>query len=116
MFGLWSHWILLQNHSAQTILVDCVTVWVSNLILQLPELDRAIAQKTVQDQLDQFLTVVEQSSAHFIVISNEVGLGIIPENRLARVYRDILGRVNQQLAKQATDVILLVAGIPMKIK
>ena len=66
--------------------------------------------------MDELLNVYRESNAEWIIVSNEVGLGLVPPYPLGRVYRDALGRANQQLAAQADEVILMVAGLPMKIK
>ena len=60
--------------------------------------------------------LLRRMDATFIIVSNEVGLGLVPENRLGRLYRDLLGRANQLLAQRADEVYLMVAGIPVEIK
>jgi adenosylcobinamide kinase/adenosylcobinamide-phosphate guanylyltransferase len=94
--------------SGTTIIVDCLTLWASNVLFA--DVDRA-AEKTAE-----WLDVASRHRGDVIVVSNEVGLGIVPDNALARQYRDLLGRMNQQVAAAADDVVLLVAGIPMHIK
>lgn len=93
------------------ILVDCLTMWLANLMLRegceggdLPKASRAL------------LTRIERLSTPTIFISNEVGLGIVPESPLARKYRDTLGWLHQQVAQAADLVVLVVAGLPLKIK
>ncbi len=97
-----------------TCLLDCLTLWVSNLLLSMecsPNADREILAA-----LDRVIEVYERSSASWIVVSNEVGLGVAPATPLGRVYRDILGRVNQAVAARADRVYPMVAGIAMEIK
>jgi adenosylcobinamide kinase/adenosylcobinamide-phosphate guanylyltransferase len=94
-----------------TILIDCLTVWTANLMehyAQDPDLVLAHA-----DRLAGFL---RRASATVIVVSNEVGGGIVPDNELARNYRDLLGGINQRIAAAADEVILMVAGCPLVIK
>jgi adenosylcobinamide kinase/adenosylcobinamide-phosphate guanylyltransferase len=94
------------------IVVDCLTLWVSNLLLALP--DDADAEAISASRATALLTVLRGHCA--IVVSNEVGLGIVPPTPLGRRYRDALGRVNQVVAAQADDVRLLVAGIELPLK
>ncbi|MBF0377235.1 MAG: bifunctional adenosylcobinamide kinase/adenosylcobinamide-phosphate guanylyltransferase [Desulfamplus sp.] len=95
---------------ADVILIDCLTLWVSNLMFNNFD-DRKIA--TVIQELQYTLT---SSSLPIFLVSNEVGMGIVPENGLARRFRDIAGMVNQKIAQTANQVIYMVAGIPMTIK
>lgn len=103
----------------KTIIIDCLTLWVSN-ILFLDE-DRARAGVEMPRRIKELLDLIEaigKSSAgiHWIIVSNEVGMGIIPTDSISRFYRELLGRANQQVARLANDVHLVVAGIPMELK
>jgi adenosylcobinamide kinase/adenosylcobinamide-phosphate guanylyltransferase len=93
------------------ILVDCLTMWVSNLLLQKDAPPGAI--QTAGERLVEALT---KTAAPTILISNEVGLGIVPDNPLAREFRDQVGWLHQRLAQVADLVVLVVAGVPMLIK
>jgi len=93
------------------ILVDCLTMWVSNLLLQEDAPPGSI--QTAGERLVEALT---KTAAPTILISNEVGLGIVPDNPLAREFRDQVGWLHQRLAKVADLVVLVVAGVPMLIK
>ena len=109
--------VVLGGESAAVVLLDCITLLVSNVLLEMgDELEETVAQTAVDAELDALLEKLAAWEGHWIVISNEVGLGIVPENRLARIYRDVLGRVNQRLAAAASKVILLAAGLPLIIK
>lgn len=88
-----------------TLILDCVTLWVSNLMLA-----DAAAKVDVLRETDRLIETYERGTASWIVVSNEVGLGIVPATALGREYRDLLGRVNQRLAARADDAYLLVAG------
>ena len=66
--------------------------------------------------MDALIDLMRRSACSFILVSNEVGSGIVPDNRLARVYRDALGRANQRLAMASDEVVLLTAGLPLKLK
>ena len=96
--------------AADVILVDCLTLWVSNLMFNNFD-DDGILKMT--QELQDALT---SSSSPIFLVSNEVGMGIVPENALSRRFRDMAGMVNQKIAQRADQVIYMVAGIPMKIK
>ena len=93
-------------------LLDCYTLLVSNLLLA----DTDSADETVQSATDALLTAYREADADLIIVSNEVGLGLVPEYPLGRQYRDLLGRINQYLARQADAVYYLVAGFPLDVK
>jgi len=89
------------------VLVDCLTLWLTNVMLTGADVDAEIAR------LERAL--LERGGAT-VLVANEVGLGIVPDNALARRFRDAAGRLNQRLAAAADHVVLLVAGIPVKVK
>ncbi len=121
-----SHWRTLEEpiHLASAIasttqdydvcLLDCLTVWVSNLLLTMEK--EPDCETMILAALDELIEVYEKSSATWIVVSNEVGLGIVPPYSLGRTYRDILGRVNQALAVRADRVYMTVAGFALDAK
>ncbi|SDP38319.1 bifunctional adenosylcobinamide kinase/adenosylcobinamide-phosphate guanylyltransferase [Selenomonas ruminantium] len=107
--------------SHTVILFDCITLYLSNLLCAIPEADlteeRAYADMTVQiDRLLQAAQTAAEQGVTVIFVSNEVGAGIVPENRLARFYRDLSGLANQRIAAAAEDVYAVLAGIPVNIK
>ncbi len=95
---------------AGVILVDCLTLWVSNLMFASYDSDQVEAAVL---KLEKSL---EQSECPVFLVSNEVGLGIVPENTLARQFRDFAGLVNRRIAKAADKVVMTVAGIDVQIK
>ncbi|MDE2903649.1 MAG: bifunctional adenosylcobinamide kinase/adenosylcobinamide-phosphate guanylyltransferase [Chloroflexota bacterium] len=97
-----------------TVLLDCLTLWVSNLLLQDP--DREGTPAHIQTQARRLIDLYERSDVSWIVVSNEVGLGVIPTTRLGRDFADGLGRVNQQFAAAADEVIVIFAGLPVNLK
>ncbi len=103
------------------ILLDCVTLWLTNLLLSgyVPD-DHNCFNKTLEPQILERVQNVAQLARDIkpqvIFVTNEVGQGIVPENPLARAYRDLAGRGNQILAQSADQVYMVVAGIPMEIK
>ena len=99
------------SKSYRTILIDCITVWLSNLLMEYKDEDEIISEI-----MDDFFSAMDDFEETIIVVSNEVGLGIVPDNELARIYRDKLGFLNQRMANRADHVHILFSGIPVKIK
>ena len=97
-----------------TVIVDCLTMWVSNLLLLYE--GRGDAEARITDAALGLMEVCEASSARWIVVTNEVGLGIVPSSSLARAYRDALGRVNSLVASRADKVYLMAAGLALELK
>lgn len=99
------------------VLLDCLTLLASNVLLALTDVEDAGAVQTALDaEIDSLLAAHQSGQADWIVVSNEVGLGLVPEYPLGRIYRDALGRANQRLARYANRVIFMVAGLPMVVK
>jgi len=118
-----SHWKTLEapldvvgvvRSAEAVVLVDCVTIWISNLLYHHRPLERASREKHIVDEVEALAAVLRESEA--IAVSNEVGEGIVPETPLAREFRDLQGQANQILAREASRVVLLVAGIPLTLK
>jgi adenosylcobinamide kinase/adenosylcobinamide-phosphate guanylyltransferase len=106
--------------SVDVILLDCLTLLVSNVLLSAgataSELEAGAPWPGVQAELESLLEAHRRSGAHLIVVSNEVGLGLVPTSVLGRTYRDCLGWANQVLARAADRVILMVAGLPLDLR
>jgi adenosylcobinamide kinase/adenosylcobinamide-phosphate guanylyltransferase len=103
--------------TAETVVVDCLTLLASNALLTLPDgCTQEEADRAVLMEVDGLMAAYQASAATWLVISNEVGMGIVPPYRLGRLYRDALGRANQQLARHADEVLLLVAGLAWRLK
>ena len=105
----------------QTVIVDCVTLLVNNIFSRYfnssMELgDAAPVEKEVIAEISELVDCISQVDASFIIVTNEVGLGIVPAISMSRLYRDLLGRANQILAQHTDEVYLMVAGLPVKIK
>jgi adenosylcobinamide kinase/adenosylcobinamide-phosphate guanylyltransferase len=106
---------------ARTVIIDCVTLLINNILQQYSqhhdeEIDEALIEKEVMAEISELVNCIDQSDARFIIVTNEVGLGLVPTNKLSRLYRDLLGKANQMLAQHADNVLLMVAGVPVKIK
>jgi adenosylcobinamide kinase/adenosylcobinamide-phosphate guanylyltransferase len=95
---------------ADVVVLDCLTLWISNL-MQMHNQDEPIL--AAADRLAEILKVASFAS---IVVTDEVGWGIVPEHPMARRYRDLLGWTNQKIASVADDVLLMVSGYPLKVK
>ncbi len=102
---------------ADAILLDCLTLLVSNVILSggEEEPDADTAWPWVQAEIEALLAAHRRLPGHFIIVSNEVGMGLVPPYPLGRTYRDCLGWANQALARAADRVVLMIAGIPMEV-
>jgi adenosylcobinamide kinase/adenosylcobinamide-phosphate guanylyltransferase len=128
-----------QINDADVVLLDCITLLVSNVILNpslsavakpfvichseevkqsknLEKINPAKAETQVMTEMEDLIDCIDKHEGNFIVVSNEVGLGLVPDNKLGRMYRDLLGKANQLLAQYASEVYLMVSGIPVKIK
>jgi len=98
-----------MDENIGAVILDCVTLWVSNALLnkQKDGLESQVAELVEELPLFPF---------HFLAVSNEVGLGIVPDSPLGREYRDLLGSVNQRLARACNEVVFMTAGIPLQVK
>jgi adenosylcobinamide kinase/adenosylcobinamide-phosphate guanylyltransferase len=100
-----------------TVLIDCLTLLASNVLMELPEdVSQADATAAILDEVAALLAAYATSDATWLIVSNEVGMGVVPPYRLGRIFRDALGRANQQIAQVADEVLLLVAGLPWQLK
>jgi adenosylcobinamide kinase/adenosylcobinamide-phosphate guanylyltransferase len=98
------------------LLLDCMTLLVSNIVLTMESAPLDAVETTVQTEIDAFISAHQKLDVPLIIVSNEVGLGLVPPYQLGRVYRDVLGRANQKMAAVADRVLLMVAGLPMTVK
>ena len=96
------------------VIVDCLTLFVSNWVLRYE--DEHQCEQFVRRITRDFLQLARLQQQTIICVSNEAGLGVVPETRLARIFRDLLGRVNQDFAAAADEVYLLVAGLSLQLK
>jgi adenosylcobinamide kinase/adenosylcobinamide-phosphate guanylyltransferase len=99
-----------NSSASDVIVVDCLTLWTSNLMMASKD------PEAISQQVYQLIAAVTQSRCPVILVANEVGLGIVPENQLARRFRDQAGFINQQVAAAVDDVVWMVAGIAVTIK
>lgn len=102
----------IDRHAARddVVLIDCLTLWASNLILKIDD------EHKVDERIDRLASWLAAPPCPIVIVTNEVGAGIVPDNALARRYRDLVGRINQQVAAVSQRVIWMVAGIAVTIK
>jgi adenosylcobinamide kinase/adenosylcobinamide-phosphate guanylyltransferase len=105
----------------EIVLLDCVTLLLNNVIAEFlspdgNDIDEAKAEQAVTAEIEGLLRCLRSVAANSIIVTNEVGLGLVPDNKLGRVYRDLLGKANQSLATVADEVYLMVSGLPLKLK
>lgn len=99
-----------------TVLVDCLTLWANNLLHRAESSGRFPDEEEAVVRARELAAVCRSRSATTVMVTNEVGLGIVPANPLARRFRDVAGRINQVVAAAADEVYLLVCGLPTRIK
>jgi len=99
-----------NSREGDVILVDCLTLWINNLLMETEDPD------IIHQRIHKLILAIEEAKCPIILVSNEVGAGIVPENKLARQFRDLAGFTNQKVAERADRVIWMVAGIPVPIK
>lgn len=89
------------------VLIDCLTLWLTNVML---------AERNIDDEIDRLIAALADSPGPVVVVSNEVGLGLVPETALGRAFRDAQGRLNQKVAAAADRVLFMAAGLPLNLK
>lgn len=102
--------VLRDPPPAEVVLVDCLTLWLSNLLL------RGDDERTIARTVDGLCALLAARRRHVVVVTNEVGLGIVPENALARTFRDVAGRAHQQLAAIADEVHVAILGSVLRLR
>lgn len=110
-----------KNH--QVVLLDCITVLITNTLFQdqidfdgIDELTVDKTEERIQNDIRKMIDAFKKTEMTVYLVTNEVGSGIVPENRLARIFRDFAGRTNQYIASIADEVYCVISGIPMKLK
>ena len=122
-----SHWKLIEEQNdiagalrkakgSECIIIDCITLLITNWLLNHEKRVGKPTPTRIMNELSTLLKAAKKLTSTVIIVSNEVGMGIVPENKLARLFRDICGKANQMVANAAGEVYYLVSGIPLKIK
>lgn len=109
--------------SYQTVILDCVTLMVNNLMFKenldydtITSEEIEALEAKIKEQFIKLIDAVSQTELYFVIVTNEIGLSPVAANRLTRIYTDIIGRMNQLIAKSSHEVYFVMSGIPMKIK
>lgn len=101
--------------SYNAVLVDCLTLWLTNTFLLYEDLGE-LAEERVMEDVHRLAATLRGMTTPVILVSNEVGMGIVPEHQLGRIFRDIAGQANQIMAAAASEAWLVVSGIPLRLK
>ncbi|PYI57507.1 bifunctional adenosylcobinamide kinase/adenosylcobinamide-phosphate guanylyltransferase [Paenibacillus flagellatus] len=107
----------LRRHApadGEAVLIDCLTLWLSNWVLRHES--ESDMERTVGDRVEELAAAVREYPGTVLLVTNEVGSGIVPEYKLGRVYRDLAGRMNQRVAEACGEVFLVTSGIPVELK
>lgn len=99
--------IAAEARPGQVVLVDCLTLWASHLML---------GEQDIEAETKRLAEAIRAARGPLILVSNEVGLGIVPENALARRFRDVAGRINQAVAEVVAEAVFVAAGLPLRLK
>ncbi len=102
--------IVDNAHAGRVVLVDCLTLWINNLLMENEDVVHA------ENQITKLAQTIETVECPMVIVSNEVGSGIVPDNKLARIYRDLVGSANQAVAKSVDSVVMVVSGIAVSLK
>jgi adenosylcobinamide kinase/adenosylcobinamide-phosphate guanylyltransferase len=98
------------------VLVDCLTLWITNLMFAGDRSRQVLDEDQMATKANELVAVAKEHPGVVIFVTNEVGLGIVPDNELARRYRDLAGRCNQIIGRGADEVVLMCCGLPIKVK
>ena len=105
-----AEWLTGNSNIYQTIVIDCLTLWLSNLQ------GRRLRDLAVYEATADLLQAIRTTRARVVIVSNELGLGLVPATKAVRAVRDVAGRVNQQVAAEADEVYLTISGLPLRVK
>jgi len=113
--------IMKKFGGAQVVIVDCISLLVNNIFCQYidqagGQIDAPLLEQKITDEISELVDCMVNTGASFIMVTNEVGMGLVSDNMMGRLYRDLLGKANQMLAQHADQIYLMVAGLPLPIK
>ena len=105
----------------RVVIIDCITLLVNNVFSKYSDaagenIEASLVEDGINAEINQLLECFKRTDTSFIIVTNEVGLGLVPVGRMSRLYRDLLGRANQLLAEAVDEVCLMVAGLPLTVK
>lgn len=101
--------LLAEEREAEVVVVDCLTLWLANLLLQ------SLSEKTIESRVDELMATLAPRRFHAVLVSNEVGFGVVPDSALGRAFRDLAGRTHQKIAAQADEVYLAAMGMVLRL-
>ena len=108
--------VLSDNSNYDTVLVDCLTLWINNLIYRADLKNEAITEDIIANNVAIIMKNAKKIQKRVVFVINEVGMGVVPENTVARLFRDLSGRCSQCIAQNADRVILMSCGLPLNLK
>jgi adenosylcobinamide kinase/adenosylcobinamide-phosphate guanylyltransferase len=102
----------------RVVVLDCLTLWLSNMLMSYQDTKKGtqVVEDKIQELIDSLKGIQDTFTCSLFIVSNEVGMGIVPENKIAREFRDLTGLLNQKVAAIADEVYLVTVGLPLKIK
>ncbi len=98
------------------VLIDCLTLWVNNLLYRAEQQGTELTEELISEECDRVIAECYKHRGQIILVTNEVGMGLVPEHALTRRYRDLIGRCNQKFAGAADEAFFVVSGLPLKLK
>lgn len=101
--------LLIEEREADVVVVDCLTLWLANLLMQ------SQAEEHIESQVDELMAALSPRRYHAVLVSNEVGFGVVPDSALGRAFRDLVGRAHQKMAAQADEVYLAAMGMVLRL-
>ncbi len=107
---------VIERHDFEVYLVDCLTLWVSNVMAEYDRRGAVCGEDEIAVEMGAVIACAGETKGTVVVVSNEVGMGIVPDNELARRYRDLVGVCNKMVAAAAAEVVLVSCGLPLHIK
>jgi adenosylcobinamide kinase/adenosylcobinamide-phosphate guanylyltransferase len=105
-----AEWLRAKGRGYRSIVLDCLTLWLSNLM------ERGRTSEAISREITQLIAAARVSRALVVIVSNELGMGLVPVESRSRRFRDLMGQMNQRIAAAADEVYFLMAGIPLKLK
>jgi adenosylcobinamide kinase / adenosylcobinamide-phosphate guanylyltransferase len=105
-----AQWFDKNKSNYQTIVLDCLTLWLNNLQ------ERRLSKVAISDATTNMLHAIRATRARVVIVSNELGLGLVPATKVVRAFRDLAGQVNQQVAAEADEVYLTICGLLLRLK